>query len=91
MHDRTKLEAARPCLSKADLLTPGCGEGKCSVIHGHQARSPGGECSKGLNSSKAFRERFFFLRERFIKRVREGSCGVCGQFVDIFLILDDFL
>ena len=57
VHDRTKLEAARPCLSKADLLTPGCGEGKCSVIHGHQARSPGGECSKGSNSSMTFRGR----------------------------------
>ena len=34
---------------------------------------------------------FFFLRKRFLKRVKEGSCGVCGQFVDILLILDDFL
>ena len=57
VQDRTKLEAAHPCISKADLLTPGCGEGKCSVIHGRQARSPGSECSKGSNSSMTFRGR----------------------------------
>ena len=42
-----------PMHSKANLLTLGCGEGKCSVYCRSQARSP-----KDLNSPVAFRERF---------------------------------
>lgn len=47
-----------PTCSKANLLTRGCGEGKCSIYGRHQARSPGSWCSESLNPpmgvSKAF-------------------------------------
>lgn len=47
-----------PLHSKTNLLTSGCDEGKCSIYLRCQARSPGGQYLKGLNSPKTFRERF---------------------------------
>ena len=45
---------ARRTGSKADQLTPGCGEGKCSVSR----RAPGSSYSKDQNSLMVSRERF---------------------------------
>ena len=55
--------------SKANLLTPDCGEGNVAFIIGRQAKGPGSKCLKGLNYRKAF-------REGFLDRVREGGCQV---------------
>ena len=45
-----------PTCSKANLLTPGCGEGKYIIYCRHQARRTGSSSSKDLNSLMAFRE-----------------------------------
>lgn len=77
---------------KADLRTPGCGEGKVQHLLQVASKKSRWRVLKGNELLEGFQGKvFFFLRERFIKRVREGSCGMCGQFVDILLILDDFL
>ena len=77
---------------KADLRTPGCGEGKVQHLLKAASKESRWWVLKGTELLEGFQGKvFFFLRERFLKRVKEGSCGVCGQFVDILLILDDFL
>lgn len=47
-----------PVYSKVNLLTPGCGEGKCSVYCRCQTKSPGQLMLKNLNSPMGFREAF---------------------------------
>ena len=47
-----------PACRMASILTPGCDEGKCSSYFRYQARSSGSMHLSGLNSLKAFRERF---------------------------------
>ena len=77
---------------RADLQTPGCGEGQVQHLLQVASKESRWRALKGTELLEGFQGKvFFFLRERFLKRVREGSCGVCGQFVDILLILDDFL
>lgn len=62
------------------------GKEKCSIYCRWQARSPGGECSKGMNSSKAFRERFFFFKRKVYKEGEGGELwdvwSVCGYSSD---------
>ena len=50
------LASTVPC-SQANLLTPGCGAGRYSIIAGWQARRTGSS-SKDPNFSMTFRERF---------------------------------
>ena len=46
--------------SKAHLLTPSCGEGKCSVYwRAYKTRGPGTWCSEGPNSPKGFQGKIF--------------------------------
>ena len=51
-------------LSEANLLTPGCVEGKSSAYCRCQARSPDSRCSKHSNSPMTFKEKFFRDRAR---------------------------
>ena len=66
--------------SKASLLTPGCGEGKCSVYCRHQAKTPGQLVLKSPELPEGFQGKVYK------DRVREPGCGVCDQLVDLLLI-----
>ena len=69
-----------PVCSKASLLTPGCGERKCSVYCRHQARSPGQLVLRTLKLPDGFQESIFK------GKVREGSPRVSHQLVHNSLI-----
>ena len=60
-------------ISKANLLTPGHGQGKHSVSCSHEARSPVCSCSEYMNSPMAF-------------RVRNESFRMCDHLFDFLLI-----
>ena len=68
--------------SKANLLTLGCGEIRCSVncCKECQARSPGQLVLKRPELLKGFQGQVYK------DRVREGMGGVCDQLLDILLI-----
>ena len=66
-----------PTWSKDNLLTPGCGDGKCSVY----CRAPSKE-SRQL----VLKRPDGFQGKVFKDRVRERGCGVHDQLLDILLI-----
>ena len=66
--------------SKANLLTLGCGEEKCSVY----CRAPSKESRQLVLKRPELPEGF--QGKVFKNRMREGCCGVCDQLVDILLI-----
>ena len=66
--------------NKANLLTSGCGEGKCSVC----CRAPSKESRQLVLRRPNHPESF--QGKVFKDRIREGWCGVCDQLMDILLI-----
>lgn len=67
-------------LSKANLLTPGHCEAKCTIYCRGQARSPDSSCLKNLASPVVFRGRFLKTGWRRV------SYGVYDQVLGILLI-----
>ena len=66
--------------SKANLLTLGCGEGKCSVYCRASSKESRELVLKTPGLSDGFQGKVFK------DRVRDGGCGVCDQLVDLLLI-----
>ena len=69
-----------PECCKANLWTPGCGEGKWGIY----CRAPSKESRQLM--LKRLKLPNGFQGKVFKDRVREGSCGVHDQLVDILLI-----
>jgi len=65
--------------SKASLLTPSGGEGKCSVYCRAPSKESRSQGLKGSSSSVAFRERFLKTRQG---RGLQGMGPACGQASD---------
>ena len=66
--------------SEVNLLTQGCGEGKCSVY----CRAPSKESRQPVLKRHQLPDGF--QRKGFKDKVREGSGAVCDQLVNILLI-----
>ena len=74
------VEVPSPACRKANLLTPGCGEGKCSVY----CQAPSKESKQLVLKRPKLPEGF--QENVFKDRVRERAAGVCDQLADILLI-----
>lgn len=77
--------------NKANLLTPGAGEGECSIYCRHQIRSPRQlelkrpEVPEGLLvklQKDRMREGSCGVCDQLMDKLREGTCGVCDQLMD---------
>ena len=65
-----------PMRGKASLLTPGCGEGKCSInCKSANTSRTGGLCFKNPKLPEGFQQ------SNFKGQVREGGRRVCDQLV----------